>query len=259
MGQREMAQMIVDGLRPQFGHSHSVGSGLQDPGNDGDIEDHYSRPGPRTRGGPKRRNNWENVLSVSFSSLVFWARLTRNQQKVRGYMLKIVTPAHWMKNRVTREEVNAFNPGLGPCCDTANFRLHLEGTPCDAWNKSATGVFVNGFLVAHPEYPSQEEPVREMVRMKSHATLESMIREYRKSKIPLTEAQVEELRLQKNRQEHKRKVVSLISHPPTVSDSCASFMIAAALLRSCTRLLGPSILFWTNSGLLGCPVTRSEL
>jgi hypothetical protein len=70
MGQREMAQMIVDGLRPQFGRS--VGLGPQDPGNDSDAEEDYQSPRTRRRGGaPKRRNHWENALSVSFSSLLF--------------------------------------------------------------------------------------------------------------------------------------------------------------------------------------------
>ena len=66
-GQREMAQMIIDGLRPQLGRS--VGANLQDTGNDGDIEECH--PGVRSRGGngPNRRNRSENELSVSFASL----------------------------------------------------------------------------------------------------------------------------------------------------------------------------------------------
>jgi hypothetical protein len=74
MGQREMAQMIIDGLRPQPGRS--VGAGLQDTGNDGDVEEDYPRPRSRKSGGPKRRSRWENTLSVSFSSLLFLTQLT---------------------------------------------------------------------------------------------------------------------------------------------------------------------------------------
>lgn len=55
--------MIIDGLRPQPGQS--VGSGLQDPGNDGDVEEEFSSPRARRTGGPKRRNKFENALSVS--------------------------------------------------------------------------------------------------------------------------------------------------------------------------------------------------
>ena len=114
-----------------------------------------------------------------------------------------------MENTVSEEEATTFNPELGPCCSAANFRVHLEGTPCNAWNKSAITIFVSHFLVTHPEYPSQEDPVRDMIRMKSRATLESMIRQYRKVKTPRTNDQAEELRLHKNRQERKRKARSV--------------------------------------------------
>ena len=62
-----MAQIIVDGLRSQPGHF--IRSGLPDPGNDGDVEEDCV---PRTRkgGGPKHCNKWENLLSVSFCSLI---------------------------------------------------------------------------------------------------------------------------------------------------------------------------------------------
>ena len=62
-----MAQIIVDGLRPQF--NRSVGFSLQDPGNDADVEEGRSRPKNPKGGGPKRRNQWENLLSVSPCSL----------------------------------------------------------------------------------------------------------------------------------------------------------------------------------------------
>jgi len=61
-----MAQMIIDGLRPQIGRS----AGFQDAGNDADVEEDYSSPRTRKGGGPRRRNQWENGLSVSFSPLL---------------------------------------------------------------------------------------------------------------------------------------------------------------------------------------------
>jgi hypothetical protein len=121
-------------------------------------------------------------------------------------MHELITPAKWMKVTVADQEANAFNPELGPCCDPVSFRVHLEGTTANAWNKSAISVFVNCFLVIHPEYPSQDESVRDMVRMKSCATLDSMIRQYRKSNTPCTVEASKEQRLKKNRQERKRKV-----------------------------------------------------
>lgn len=201
-----MAQFIVDGLRPQ--PNCSVGSGLQDHGSDADVEEDYpGRKAPKG-GGPKRRNQWENMLSVSPCSLALLPgldELTPDKHKIRKYMQKLITPAKLTENTVTEQEATTFNPDLGPCCDSANFRVHLEGTTCNAWNKSAINVFVNRFLIAHPEYPSQEESVRDMVRMKSRATLESMIKRYRNVKTPYTDEELRALRLQRNSQERKRK------------------------------------------------------
>ncbi|KAF9643070.1 hypothetical protein BDM02DRAFT_3104903 [Thelephora ganbajun] len=98
-----------------------------------------------------------------------------------------------MKNTVTKQEVDAFDPNLGPCCNATNFRVHLGGTTCNAWNKSAINAFVNDFLSSHSEYPSQEESIRETVG-------------YRKSHVPHTVEESDELKLQKNRQERKRKL-----------------------------------------------------
>ncbi|KAF9642096.1 hypothetical protein BDM02DRAFT_3106051 [Thelephora ganbajun] len=111
-----------------------------------------------------------------------------------------------MKNVVTEQEANTFNPELGPCCDPVHFRVHLEGTTCNVWNKSAIGIFVNRFLTTHPEYPSEQESVQEMVRMKSQATLDSMIRWYRKSNTPRTKEEKDESWLEKNHKERKRKL-----------------------------------------------------
>lgn len=124
-------------------------------------------------------------------------------------MRQLVTSANWLVSTVTEQEANAFNPNLGPCCTPQHFRVHLDGTTCDMWNKSAILVFVEDFLRAHPEYPL-EESVRDMVRMKSRATLDSAIREYRKSLLHRSPAELESVRKQKNRLERKRKVSSAV-------------------------------------------------
>lgn len=126
--------------------------------------------------------------------------------------MKKLVKADGLQNRVTEQEANAFDPNLGPCCDITNFKVHLEGTTCNAWNKSAIDIFVKGFLEIHTEYPSQVESVRDMVKMKSRATLDSTIRKYRDSKIPRTLEESKEIRLQKNRQERKRKVCFFVPH-----------------------------------------------
>lgn len=130
----------------------------------------------------------------------------------------------WMQNMVTDREATGFDPSFGPCCTLTNFRLHLEGTPCNAWNKSAIDVFMGGFFAVHNEYPARAESVVKMVQQKSRAYLESIIKKYRKSKISRTPAQLEELRLRKNCQERKRKV-----RPPSILSTVLITLIWQAL------------------------------
>jgi len=128
-------------------------------------------------------------------------------------MRKRITPANWMKNTVTEQEANEFDSRFGQCCDPTHFRVHLGGTPANAWNKSAISVFIKDFLAVHPGYPSQEDSVRKMVWIKSHAALESMIKQYRKSNTLHSGSELEAMRLQKNRTERKRKVSPAIPYP----------------------------------------------
>lgn len=130
--------------------------------------------------------------------------------------------SNWMKNTVPQREANGFDPELGHCCHLARFRVHLEGTTCDAWNRSATNVFVDGFLQAHPDYDATKEPVRDMVRMKAQATLDSMIRQYRKLNTRTMEELAEE-RAHKARQERKRKVNPAHSASPSMFTGLVAF------------------------------------
>lgn len=75
MGQREMAHIIIEGLRPQVGPSVGL-AGPHDTGNDGDVEGDYPKPGIRRGHAPKRRGHYETVLSVSFTSLLLSNELT---------------------------------------------------------------------------------------------------------------------------------------------------------------------------------------
>lgn len=59
-----MAQMIVEGLRPQGR------AGFQDTGDDGDDEGEVSEPRTPRGGGQRRRSPWENLLSVRLTSLL---------------------------------------------------------------------------------------------------------------------------------------------------------------------------------------------
>jgi len=173
-------------------------------------------------------------------------------------MRVLVTPAKWTLNTVTEQEANAFKPGHGHCCDSTYFRVHLAGTTCDTWNKSAISVFIEDFLRTHPEYPNR---VRDMVQVKSRAALDSAIREYRKSLVTRDPRELEEMRKEKNRLERKRKVSSNTSIPShhEIVTSCASSTTPAVMLRSSTRPSHLTFIFWTNSEPKGCPAMKSEL
>ena len=174
-------------------------------------------------------------------------------------MDKLITPANLMKNTVTVQEASMFNPDLGPCCDPAHFRVHLEGTAANAWNKSAMAVFVKCFLDTHPEYPAHEKSVRDMVKIKSHTALESRIRKYRESNVTRTAAELRERQLQKNRQERKRKVSPITPTPtPYGVTSRVSSIIAAVTSHSYTRPSKLIVAFSNSSRLPVCPVMKSE-
>ena len=107
-------------------------------------------------------------------------------------MRTLIPKASWLKKTVSEEEARRFDPDLGACCGPSPLRVNLEGTTCDRWNKSVTSVFVEDFLRTHPEYPSEEQVVTKMIEMKTRATISSMIREYRKLKKVMDEAEQEE-------------------------------------------------------------------
>lgn len=111
-----------------------------------------------------------------------------------------------LKNTVTSDDINHFDPEIGECCTTDNFRLHLAGTPGNVWNKSATRVFVNSFLEAHKEYEAQNPIIREMVLGKCSAVVKHTIRQYRLKKKVTTEASRKLERQKKSRTERKRTV-----------------------------------------------------
>lgn len=164
-----------------------------------------------------------------------------------------------MKNTVTEEEAGEFNPDLGPCCDRGHFRLHLEGTTCDRWNKSAVRVFVDDFLSTHHDYPSHEEMVTKMVEMKTRATVDSMIRDYRKLKEVGNQAKRDENQARKNRRERQRKVSSvtfLCSTCAPILMNHPSFITAVATSRSYIHPLNTIVHFWNSSRPPACPATK---
>lgn len=77
MAHMEMAKMIIDGLRPMIQTGRSTRLAPHDTADDGDVEEDYPGPGVRNRRAPKRREAWENELSVSFA--LFYLRTGLHQ------------------------------------------------------------------------------------------------------------------------------------------------------------------------------------
>ena len=111
-----------------------------------------------------------------------------------------------VRNTVTPQDIDDFDPSIEECCTPNTFRLYLAGTAGDVWNKSATRVLVNSFLGAHQEYDGQNEVVREMVINKCTAAVKSAIRQYKERRKNLTETTRMMECQKKNRAERKRTV-----------------------------------------------------
>lgn len=200
-GQRDVANQIIAALR---------GSRRDFAGDDPDNKE--VRPSnPRRRRAPKDkgvkfRSPFENELSVRCRCHKL-PPLINYQRKIRNYLADELThPDDWLKNTVTTQDINDFNPEIGECCTANNFRLHLAGTPGDVWNRSATRIFVNSFLEAHQEYEAQNEIIREVVMNKCSAVVKSTIRQYRLKRKNTTREAREQERRRKNRAERKRAV-----------------------------------------------------
>ena len=214
LSHQEMADRIVAGLRPQQTQVHDAQH--ETPG-DTDNEGDDETAGPTVNLGKKKRKGrgsrppWENRLSVcivpTFHDPDFL--LINTQEKIRAHMERLIPDADWMVDTVPGFEANHFDPLIGPCCHPSRFRLHLEGTTCNPWNRSAMEVFVEDFLTHHPDYPKGVDSVRDMVLLKTRATITSMIKEYRKLKLGPNE--LDQLQLRKNSAERKRGV-SLLCH-----------------------------------------------
>lgn len=119
--------------------------------------------------------------------------------------MDLLTPsARARESTVSMADFQAFDPRRGECCTSANFRLNLEGTPCDVWNKSAVRIFVNDFLRNHNEYPADNRVVRLMIQKKTTAAIKSLIRDYRLKDVGSPQLGVAQKR--RNRRERKRTV-----------------------------------------------------
>ncbi|KAF9783891.1 hypothetical protein BJ322DRAFT_1109737 [Thelephora terrestris] len=133
----------------------------------------------------KRRSPYENNLS----------------DRIRMLMKKMIGEEFLTANTVDPQEIEKFDPLKGPCCDAENFRIHLDGTPANPWNRSAAEVFVAKFLATYSRiYPPDLDEVVNMVHSKTRSAITSLIKDYRLRQ----DSDYEEKCQDKKRRERKR-------------------------------------------------------
>ena len=119
-------------------------------------------------------------------------------------MKSLINKDDWLKEVVNEHDLNSWNPEIEQCCTAQQFKLHLNGTPCDAWNTSAARVFVDHFLLTHSESYPDVWAVRRMVLKKTSAYIKSLIKSFREGR--RSNDMKRTTRRAKNRQERKANV-----------------------------------------------------
>ena len=94
-------------------------------------------------------------------------------------MRSLIHENHWLKDTVPDQDIANWNPALGECCTAGEFRLHLAGTTCDAWNTSATRVFADDFLAKNTDIYPDTWTVRSMVLKKTKAYIKTLVKSFR--------------------------------------------------------------------------------
>ena len=124
-------------------------------------------------------------------------------------MIKLFRNGDWLKELVTEQDLANWRPEIGECCTAVQFqfKLHLQGTPCDPWNSSATRVFTDDFLRTHSDTYPDIWVVRRMVLRKTKAYIKSLIKTFRQKNKSDTLRIAD--KLAKNRQERKASVSPL--------------------------------------------------
>lgn len=189
------------GVDPRNGMANVDRSGVGTPS--------MRRARPAGSTGVRTRSPFENRLSVRAfclraSLLALLHSFTNSQDQIRKHMDTLSPSARAREYVISLAEFQAFNPRQGECCTRDNFRLNLEGTPGDDWNKSAARVFVNDFLRTHNEYPAGNRVVRLMVQKKTTSAIKSLIKYYRLKDVDTPLLEVTQKR--RNRRERKRTV-----------------------------------------------------
>lgn len=94
-------------------------------------------------------------------------------------MATLIPEADRLQDTLHPDELNAWDPQVGPCCTPATFKLHLTGTPRDDWNISASRVFTDHFLATHSNSYEDTWEIRKMVLDKTQAHIKTLVRLYR--------------------------------------------------------------------------------
>lgn len=119
-------------------------------------------------------------------------------------MKSLIQDDDWLKDVVSEHDLNNWNPETEECCTAQQFKLHLKGTPRDAWNTSAARVFTDHFLFTHSAQYPDVWAVRRMILRKTSAHVKSLIKAFREGRRGNEVKQA--IRRAKNRQERKATV-----------------------------------------------------
>ena len=126
------------------------------------------------------------------------------QVLVREHMLALIPEDQWLQDTIHPDELNAWDPAMGPCCTPGEFKLNLAGTPRNDWNISASRVFTDHFLVTHAATYTDDWENRELVLRKTQAHIKTLVRSYRQQFVGADVIQQRKVALR--RRERKSKV-----------------------------------------------------
>ena len=126
------------------------------------------------------------------------------QEHIRQHMASLIPEHEWLEDVIYLDEMAQWDPADRECCTARHFKLHLNGTPADLWNASATRVFADDFLLTNADLYPDVWSVRHMVLTKTRAHIKSLIKRYKlkHTTVPTRDA----LKLAQNRRERKALV-----------------------------------------------------
>jgi hypothetical protein len=179
---REFIKEVITELRKGSGQRNGRMDYAADDESDGDGPRRRFRKRKSRYPGVRRRPAAQNSLSVSFSIFPLLSLTLLSQSMIRAHMRGLIRKVDWLKDVISENELNNWNPKVRECCTAQEFKLHLKGTPSNPWNASATRVFADHFLDTYSQIYPDVWAVRRMVLKKTRAYVKSLIKAYRESR-----------------------------------------------------------------------------